>query len=203
MASSDQPGGTGGPPLTPPYLALLRAGFTWHPTSPPNPVSSYLTLSPLPAVAGGLLSVALSLGLPPLDVIQRLALRSPDFPPLHMQRRPPVLLQPIFQNGLFSRWPRHTRPGLCGVPTGTPPCHSSSITPAQKNPRFGTLTSLLLLKNQNSIAVRTRIKIVALKEGVVELRRQLHMAPLTRTIPGLGQCLTTSLTAQLGITPHH
>jgi len=30
---------------------------------------------------GGLLSVALSLGLPPLDVIQRHALWSPDFPP--------------------------------------------------------------------------------------------------------------------------
>jgi len=102
VASSGQPGGTGGPPLTPPYLALLRAGFTWHPTSPPNPVSSYLTLSPLPAVAGGLLSVALSLGLPPLDVIQRLALWSPDFPPLHEQRRPSVLLQPIHDNVHFS-----------------------------------------------------------------------------------------------------
>ena len=26
-------------------------GFAWHPTSPPDPVSSYLTLSPLPAFA--------------------------------------------------------------------------------------------------------------------------------------------------------
>jgi len=33
------------------------------------------------APAGGLLSVALSLGSPPLDVIQRHALWSPDFPP--------------------------------------------------------------------------------------------------------------------------
>jgi len=80
VISSSQPGGMGGPPLTPPYSALLLAGFTWHPMSPPNPVSSYLTLSPLPVWTGGLLSVALSLGSPPLDVIQRLALRSPDFP---------------------------------------------------------------------------------------------------------------------------
>ena len=80
-ASSSQPGSTGGPPLTLPYLALLLVGFTWHPASPPDPVSSYLTLSPLPAEAGGLLSVALSLGSPPLDVIQHHTLWSPDFPP--------------------------------------------------------------------------------------------------------------------------
>jgi len=79
-ASSSQPGSTNGPSLTLPYLALLLVGFTWHPASPPDPVSSYLTLSPLPAWAGGLLSVALSLGSPPLDVIQHHALWSPDFP---------------------------------------------------------------------------------------------------------------------------
>ena len=95
--SSNQPGSTDGPPLTLPYSVLLLVGFTWHPASPPNPVSSYLTLSPLPAKAGGLLSVALSLGSPPLDVIQHHTLRSPDFPPhFHNSgmRRLPVLLQP-------------------------------------------------------------------------------------------------------------
>jgi len=81
VTSSSQPGGTGGPPLTPPYSALLLAGFTWHPVSPPDPVSSYLTLSPLPVETGGLLSVALSLGSPPLVITQRPALWSPDFPP--------------------------------------------------------------------------------------------------------------------------
>jgi hypothetical protein len=73
-----------GPSLALPYLALLLVGFTEHPMSPSDLVSSYLTPSPLPAdaeaMAGGLLSVALSLGSPPLDVIQHHALWSPDFP---------------------------------------------------------------------------------------------------------------------------
>jgi len=84
-ASSGQPGSTDGQSLKLPYLTLLLVGFTKHPASPPDLVSSYLTLSPLPAFAkasaGGLLSVALSLESPPLDVIQHHALWSPDFPP--------------------------------------------------------------------------------------------------------------------------
>jgi len=69
-------------------LALLRMGFTELPTSPPALVSSCLTLSPLPrhgqALAGGLLSVALSLGSPPVPVKDHPALWSPDFPPVHL-----------------------------------------------------------------------------------------------------------------------
>ncbi len=79
-----------GRPQSLPYLALLRMGFTEHPASPPNLVSSYLTLSPLPAIAlataGGLLSVALSLGSPPVPVRNHPALRSPDFPPARRRR---------------------------------------------------------------------------------------------------------------------
>jgi hypothetical protein len=40
-----------GRPRTLPYSALLRMGFTELPASPPELVSSYLTLSPLPAEA--------------------------------------------------------------------------------------------------------------------------------------------------------
>jgi hypothetical protein len=39
------------------------------------------------ATPGGLFSVALSLGSPPLDVIQHPALWSPDFPPFARKRR--------------------------------------------------------------------------------------------------------------------
>jgi len=64
------------------YSALLQVGFT-KPTWSPTPlVSSYLTVSPLPSCDGGLLSVALSVGLPPLGVTQHPALWSPDFPPV-------------------------------------------------------------------------------------------------------------------------
>jgi hypothetical protein len=50
--------------------------------SPPPLVSSYLTLSPLPwPYHGGLVSEALSLGLPPLGITQHPALWSSDFPP--------------------------------------------------------------------------------------------------------------------------
>ena len=52
-------------------------------------VRSYRTLSPCPEPcgrAGGLLSVALSLGLPPPDVIRRRVRWSPDFPPLRKRR---------------------------------------------------------------------------------------------------------------------
>ena len=44
-------------------------------------VRSYRTISPLPAGAGGILSVALAVGSRLPDVIWHPALRSPDFPP--------------------------------------------------------------------------------------------------------------------------
>jgi len=65
-----------------PYLVLLRVGFSKPAVSPPPLVSSYLTFSPLPwANHGGLVSEALSLGLPPLGITQHPALWSSDFPP--------------------------------------------------------------------------------------------------------------------------
>ena len=69
---------------TPPCLALLPMGFTKPDRSPGPLVSSYLTVSPLPAgfPAGGLFSVALSLTLRPVGVTHHRALRSPDFPPV-------------------------------------------------------------------------------------------------------------------------
>jgi len=72
-------------PQTSLYSTLLRMGFTELLTSPPELVSSYLTLSPLSTSAktsaDGLLSVALSLGLPPVPVRNHPVLWSPDFPP--------------------------------------------------------------------------------------------------------------------------
>ena len=63
----------------------LAPGEVYRPrTSPYRSVGSYPTLSPLrsnPKVERGLLSVALSLGSPLLDVIQLPVLWSPDFPP--------------------------------------------------------------------------------------------------------------------------
>ena len=80
----------------PPYLVLLRVGFTesrrhhrnWCAlTAPFHPYQiRYAAVTRSAHGPGGLFSVALSLGLPPLDVIQHSALRSPDFPPPAWQR---------------------------------------------------------------------------------------------------------------------
>ena len=71
-----------GRPQTLPYLVLLQVGFSKPAMSPLPLVSSYLTLSPLPwTYHGGLVSEALSLGLPPLGITQHPALWSSDFPP--------------------------------------------------------------------------------------------------------------------------
>ena len=81
--SSGLPGSSSGPPSNAPCLALLQVGFTEPSSSPRTLVVSYTTLSPLPRAheaPGGLLSVALSRGLPRVGVTHHLALRSPDFP---------------------------------------------------------------------------------------------------------------------------
>ena len=70
--------------VSPPYLVLLRMGFTVPRSVAGRAVRSYRTLSPLPALggAGGLLSVALSVASPRLAVSEHAARRSSDFPPL-------------------------------------------------------------------------------------------------------------------------
>jgi len=134
--SSSQPGSTDGPSFALPYLALLLVGFTWHPASPSDPVSSYLTLSPLPVVAeapaGGLLSVALSLGSPPLDVIQHHALWSPDFPPPRERRRLPGLLQPNLAASTFPQSLRKSSFVLVRRSAATPPRTSSTALTLRK-----------------------------------------------------------------------
>ncbi len=94
-ASSNLPGsplGTGGAAKgrVLPYLVLLRAGFTVPRTVTSRAVRSYRTFSPLPAVAGGIFSVALSMGSRPPGVTWRPVRRSPDFPlsPKEQQRLP-------------------------------------------------------------------------------------------------------------------
>jgi len=67
----------------PPYLALLRVGFTVPRRVTTRAVRSYRTLSPLPVprgAIGGLLSAALSVGSRPPGVTWHPALWSPDFP---------------------------------------------------------------------------------------------------------------------------
>jgi len=54
-------------------------------------VSSYLAISPLPAAAGGILSVALSLGSPPADVIRH---HFPAEPGLSSEQYPAIIQLP-------------------------------------------------------------------------------------------------------------
>ncbi len=98
VASSNLPGsplGTGGAAmLLLPYLVLLRAGFAVPRPVTSRAVRSYRTFSPLPAEAGGIFSVALSMGSHPPGVTWRPVRRSPDFPlyAKDLQRLPGRLL---------------------------------------------------------------------------------------------------------------
>ena len=75
----------------PPYLLLLPVGFTVPPSSPKTRCALTAPFHPYPALPGGLLSVALSVGSPRLAVSQHRALWSPDFPPGRLPRvRPSV-----------------------------------------------------------------------------------------------------------------
>lgn len=70
-----------------PYLVLLRVEFTLLRTVTSRPVRSYRTLSALPVLLlaiGGLLSVALVVGLRRPGVTWHPAHWSPDFPPPYL-----------------------------------------------------------------------------------------------------------------------
>ena len=76
-----------GPRLSLPYLVLLRVGFTLPPVLPPARCALTAPFHPYPRSAGGMFSVALSVGSRPPGVTWHPALRSPDFPPRRETRR--------------------------------------------------------------------------------------------------------------------
>ena len=74
------------------FLSGLAPGGVYHARSvASSAVRSYRTFSPLPCIAGGLFSVALSLGSPPLDVIQH---PDPVKPGLSSTGMPAAAIQP-------------------------------------------------------------------------------------------------------------
>jgi hypothetical protein len=95
-ASSDLPGDTRGPRVTaqsrsPPYLVLLRVGFTLPPALPSARCALTAPFHPYRSTEvnlGGIFSVALAVGSRPPGVTWHPALWSPDFPPLAPSRRP-------------------------------------------------------------------------------------------------------------------
>jgi len=87
-ASSELPGSAAGHRIAP-LCALAPGGACPAARVATGAVRSCRTVSPLPALAGGLFSVALSRESPRLAVSQHPALWSPDFPPAVTGRRPP------------------------------------------------------------------------------------------------------------------
>jgi len=93
------------PASTPPLFGLAPGGVCRAAFVTKDAVRSYRTLSPLPSFAkameGGLLSVALSLGSPPPEVIRHRASWSPDFPLRHTRyfqaERPSGLLTTVIR----------------------------------------------------------------------------------------------------------
>src|SRR5205823_6992806 len=94
-----------GRPRTPPYLALLRAGFCLPSALRRTRCALTAPFHPYPRLkAGGIFSVPLSFELPRPGVTRRTALRSSDFP-LHRpfrvsaKRSSGSLRRPIVQRG--------------------------------------------------------------------------------------------------------
>ena len=88
-----------GQPQTPPYLVLLRVGFTLPAVSPRRRCALTAPFHPChprgsPRGFGGVFSVALSLRSPSLVVDQHAALWSPDFPPRPLSREAAATARP-------------------------------------------------------------------------------------------------------------
>ena len=116
-----------GPRLSLPYSVLLRAGFTLPPVSPPARCALTAPFHPYPRMAGGMFSVALSVGSRPPGVTWRPALRSPDFPPRRETRRsgcPADSRRPSFRlsGALRKRAPSSTRRRVSASPIGRASC---------------------------------------------------------------------------------
>jgi hypothetical protein len=140
-ASSERPGSAAGNRIAP-LCALAPGGACRAARVATGAVRSYRTVSPLPAFAGGLFSVALSRESPRLAVSQHPALWSPDFPPARLPRRRPPgrVLSPR----------RLSTPGEVDIPLGPAlPRASSELTRERGGPPLPPkrlLPYLLLLR---------------------------------------------------------
>jgi len=90
-ASSDLPEGSDGPPSNAFLFGLAPGGVCRAFDVTIEAVSPYLAFSPLPFLKrnGGIFSVALSLGSPPLRVTEHHALWSSDFPLIY--KKPAII----------------------------------------------------------------------------------------------------------------
>jgi len=90
------PGASSGPLSNAPLFGLAPGGVYHASPVTRTAVSSYLAFSPLPRgfPRGGMFSVALSLGSPPVAISDHPALWSSDFPPVWIGRSPDPLPQP-------------------------------------------------------------------------------------------------------------
>jgi len=140
--------GRGGPPHPPSCSVLLRVGFA-------KPTSRLAAGELLPhrfsltcPRAGGLFSVALSLGSPPLGVTQHPALWSSDFPQVRPFGTAPAITQPAHRLAGKKRAPssgRRAHYRTLGTPAQPPAfrggggaCHTAHTGPDPHRPGAGS-----------------------------------------------------------------
>ena len=141
-----------------PCVTLLRTRFTEPARSPWPLVVSYTTVSPLPPACadGGLLSVALSRGLPRVGVTHRPALWSPDVPRhrgLRGARMTRPSCRPIPSSSL-------QRPGRHGLPAAPPHQIPDSSVRTRMAPQSGQKTTSsagAALTSSRSLPVRVMV----------------------------------------------